>query len=407
MYTLGIYLYIIFVRIAAFFGHKKACAKLSGHKAIFPTLKEKISPDKDYVWFHVSSLARFEQARPMIEKLKAEHPQFRVVLTFFSPSGYNIAKNYQLADVVCYLPFDTKSNVKRFLSILNPKMAFFVKSEFWLNFLLGLKKRGVPVYSVSSLFRKGQVFFYPWGGFGRLALHTFDHLFVQDEKSEELLRSIGVKRVTVVGDTRFDRVLKISEQARQLPIIDAFVDGWEKVFVVGSSWIEDEAVYMPFFNRYKEWKLIVVSHEVDDERLKSIEAQYDGVCARYSKATIEEVRKAGCLIIDCYGLLSVIYRYGSMALVGGGFGHGVHNVLEAAVYGIPVFFGPNNKRSQQAQSLKACGGAFEISSTIALEEKINIFATDANAFKNASNAAGGYVRNNAGVSAIIFKAIGL
>ena len=407
MYTLGIYLYIVLVRIAAFFGHKKACSMLKGHREVFRVLGEKVDPGKEYAWFHISSLGRFEQGRPMIERLRAEHPELRVVLTFFSPSGYNIAKNYQLADVVCYLPFDTKRNVRRFLDVFNPKMAFFVKSEFWLNYLLGLKKRNIPVYSISSVFRKNQVFFRPWGGYGRLALHLFDHLFVQDSKSMELLRSIGVENVSVVGDTRFDRVVKIAEQARQLPVVEAFVEGGSKVFVVGSSWAADEAVYMPFFNRHKEWKLIVVSHEVDDERIRRVESQYDGTCVRYSKASIEDVRKAGCLIIDCYGLLSVVYRYGLMAYVGGGFGPGVHNVLEAAAYGVPVFFGPENQRSRAAQMLKECGGAFEIASTVALEEKVAALTNDAEALEMAGKAAGGCIRGNAGASAKIFQAIGL
>ena len=380
---------------------------LKGHREVFRVLGEKVAPGKEYVWFHISSLGRFEQGRPMIERLRAEHPELRVVLTFFSPSGYNIAKNYQLADVVCYLPFDTKRNVRRFLDVFNPKMAFFVKSEFWLNYLLGLKKRNIPVYSISSVFRKNQVFFRPWGGYGRLALHLFDHLFVQDSKSMEQLCSIGVENVSVVGDTRFDRVIKIAEQARQLPVVEAFVEGGSKVFVVGSSWAADEAVYMPFFNRHKEWKLIVVSHEVDDERIRRVELQYDGTCVRYSKASIEDVRQAGCLIIDCYGLLSVVYRYGLMAYVGGGFGPGVHNVLEAAVYGVPVFFGPENQRSRAAQMLKECGGAFEIASTVALEEKVAALINDAEALEMAGKAADGYIRGNAGASAKIFQAIGL
>lgn len=407
MYTFGIYLYIAFVRLAAFFGHKKAASMLRGHKETFSVLKEKVKPGTDYVWFHASSLGEFEQGRPMIEKLRAEHPEYRVVLTFFSPSGYNPAKNYQQADVVCYLPFDTKRNVKRFLDILNPKMAFFIKYEFWINFLSGLKKRNVPVYSVSSIFRKEQAFFKPWGGRYRLTLHSFNHLFVQNVKSKELLRSIGVNNATVVGDTRFDRVIKILEQARQLPLVDAFVEGGRKVFVVGSSWGEDEAIYMPYFNSHREWKMIIASHEVDDERIKKIQTQYEGRCVRYTKATIEEVREADCLIIDCYGLLSSIYRYGDVAYVGGGFGVGIHNVLEAAVYGVPVFFGPNNRKFQEAQALKACGGGLEISSTVALAEKMNLFAADVQALEAAGKAAGNYVLDNSGATAKIFKELGL
>ena len=407
MYTFGIYIYIFFIRLAAFFGHKKAKKMLAGHREIFSVLKEKLNPDTEYVWFHASSLGEFEQGRPMIEKMRAEHPEYRVVLTFFSPSGYLPAKNYQLADIVCYLPFDTKRNVVRFLDMVRPKMAFFIKYEFWLNFLLELKKRSIPAYSVSSIFRKEQAFFKSWGGRYRLALHCFTHLFVQNVESKSLLKSIGIDDVTVVGDTRFDRVAKILEQARQLPLVDAFVEGDRNVFVVGSSWGNDEAVYMPYFNAHKEWKLIVASHEVGEERVASIISQYEGSCVRYSTATIDEVRKADCLIVDCYGLLSSIYRYGTMAFVGGGFGVGIHNVLEAAVYGIPVFFGPNNRKFQEAQLLKACGGGIEIIATCDFAEKMDAFAVDKELLERAGKAAGDLVAINAGATAKVFESLAL
>ena len=407
MYTLGIYLYIFLVKLVALFGHKKAKKMLAGHKEIFSILKEKVKPGTQYVWFHASSLGEFEQGRPMIEKLRAEHPEYRVILTFFSPSGYIPAKNYQQADIVCYLPFDTKRNVRRFIDLLQPKMAFFIKYEFWLNYLLELKGREIPSYSVSSIFRKEQAFFRPMGGRYRLALHCFTHLFVQNVKSKELLKSIDIDDVTVVGDTRFDRVTKILEQARQLPLVDAFAEGDRKVFVVGSSWGDDEAVYMPFFNKHREWKLIIASHEVNEERVARIVEQYEGKCVRYSTATMDEVVQADCLIVDCYGLLSSIYRYGDMAYVGGGFGAGIHNVLEAAVYGIPVFFGPNNRKFQEAQLLKGCGGGLEIIATCDLEERMNAFAADEALLKRAGKAAGDLVSTNAGATARIFKHLGL
>lgn len=407
MYTFGIYIYIAFVRLAALFGHKKAKQMLEGHKEIFDTLKKNIVPGTDYVWFHASSLGEFEQGRPMIEKLRAEHPEYRVVLTFFSPSGYRPARNYQQADIVCYLPFDTKRNVKRFIDLVNPKMVFFIKYEFWMNFLDELSKRKIKTYSVSSIFRKEQTFFKPWGGRYRLALHSFDHLFVQNERSRDLLKDINVTNVSVVGDTRFDRVIKILEQERQLPLVEAFAEGDRKLFVVGSSWGEDEAVYMPYFNRHKEWKLIIASHEVNDERIKKIEELYGGKCVRYTKADMEAVRNADCLIVDCFGLLSSIYRFGDIAYVGGGFGVGIHNVLEAAVYGIPVFFGPNNRKFQEAQALKECGGGLEIASTIAFEEKMDAFAADEALLDKAGKAAGDYVSSNSGATGKIFKELGL
>ena len=407
MYTFGIYIYIFLVRLAALFGHKKAKNMLVGHRETFRVLKEKLKPGVEYVWFHASSLGEFEQGRPMIEKMRAEHPEYRVVLTFFSPSGYLPARNYQQADIVCYLPFDTKRNVRRFMNMVRPKMAFFIKYEFWLNFLLELKKRSIPAYSISSIFRKEQAFFKSWGGRYRLALHCFTHLFVQNVESKSLLKSIGVENVTVVGDTRFDRVAKILEQARQLPLVDAFVEGDRRVFVVGSSWGYDEAVYMPYFNAHREWKLIIASHEVKEERIASIISQYEGACVRYSTATIEEVRNADCLIVDCYGLLSSIYRYGKMALVGGGFGVGIHNVLEAAVYGVPVFFGPNNRKFQEAQLLKACGGGLEIIATCDFAEKMDAFVADESLLERAGNAAGNLVTSNAGATMRVFESLGL
>lgn len=407
MYTIGIYLYMLAVKLAAFFGHDKAKRLLEGHEAIFSSLEKGVKAGEKYVWFHASSLGEFEQGRPLIEKLRATHPEYRVVLTFFSPSGYRSARNYQQADVVCYLPFDTPSNVRRFLDIVKPEMAFFVKYEFWLNFLSALKKRGIPTYSVSSIFRKEQVFFRCWGGFYRKALHCFTHLFVQNEISKELLASIAVTNVTVVGDTRFDRVTKIAEQAHLLPLVASFAEDGKKIFIAGSSWGPDEAVYIPYFNRTPGWKLIIASHEVNEERIKQIEEQVRGLCVRYTQATIEEVRSAKCLIIDCFGLLSSIYRYGTVAYVGGGFGVGIHNVLEAAVYGIPVFFGPNNYKFQEAQQLKACGGGLEVSSNIEFEEKISAMDNDASVIERAGTAAGTYVSQNAAASARIFKVLGL
>ena len=407
MYTFGIYIYALFVRLAALFGHKKARKMVAGHREIFSTLKEKLDPGAEYVWFHASSLGEFEQGRPMIEKMRAEHPEYRILLTFFSPSGYLPAKNYQQADIVCYLPFDTRRSVRRFLDLVRPKMAFFMKYEFWLNYLLELKRRSIPVYSVSSIFRRGQVFFKPWGGSYRLALHCFDHLFVQNDESKALLKSVGVEKATVVGDTRFDRVAKILEQARQLPLVDAFLEDGRKVFVAGSSWGEDEAVYMPYFNAHRDWKLIIASHEVNEERVSAIVSQYEGACVRYSTATIDEARCADCLIVDCYGLLSSIYRYATVAYVGGGFGAGIHNVLEAAVYGVPVFFGPNNAKFQEAQSLKACGGGIEIIATCDFAGRMDAFAVDGGLLESAGKAAGGLVSDGLGATARIFAHLGL
>ena len=407
MYTLIIYIYIAFVKLVALFGHKKAKQLLEGHKNTFPLLKEKLSKDDSYIWFHVSSLGEFEQGRPLMERIRANNPEYRIILTFFSPSGYNSAKEYKFADIVCYMPFDTKLNAKRFVDMVNPKMAFFVKYEFWLNFLLMLKRRSIPTYSVSSIFRKEQLFFRKWGCMYRGALKCFTHLFVQNEESKRLLSGIGLENVTVVGDTRFDRVVTICEAARQLPLVEAFVEGSKPVFVAGSSWGADESVYMPYFNSNQGWKLIIASHEVNEERFKRIENLSKGVCVRYTQATMDEVRAADVLLIDCFGLLSSIYRYGNVAYVGGGFGVGIHNILEAAVYGMPVLFGPNNAKFREAAQLKECGGGIEISDAECFAKQMRVFEENKASLQLAGDAAGKYVSGNSEASEKILSALGL
>lgn len=407
MYTLGIYIYIALVKLAALFGHKKAKKLVDGHKEIFAKLKEALREDTDYLWFHVSSLGEFEQGRPLMERIRAEHPEYRIVLTFFSPSGYESAKNYANADVVCYLPFDTRLNALRFVKMVKPRMAFFVKYEYWMNFLSVLRKRGVPTYSVSSIFREEQTFFRPWGFYYRGVLRCFKHFFVQNERSKNLLSTIGIDCVTVTGDTRFDRVAKIREAARQLPLVEAFVEGEKPVFVAGSSWGNDEEVYLPYFNENRGWKVIIASHEVDEGRMKAIENRAKGVCVRYTQATMDEVRAADILLIDCFGLLSSVYRYCNVAYVGGGFGVGIHNILEAAVYGVPVFFGPNNAKFQEAQQLKECGGGIEIHDAESFAQRMNLFSSNPVSLQMASEAAGSYVSDNSGATDKILSKLSL
>ena len=260
---------------------------------------------------------------------------------------------------MCYLPLDTPSNVKRFLDLAQPYMAFFIKYEFWQNYLNELQRRNIPVYSVSSIFRKEQIFFRWYGKSYRKVLNTFTHLFVQDEASVQLLRTIGITNTTVVGDTRFDRVLEICRQAKELPLVEKF-KGNHTAFVAGSSWGPDEDIFIPYLNTHPEVKLIIAPHVIDESHLKEITGKLNRTVVRYTQATEERVKEADCLLIDCFGLLSSIYRYGEIAYIGGGFGVGIHNVLEAAVYGMPVIFGPNNKRFREAQGLLQCKGGFEI-----------------------------------------------
>ena len=358
IYNLIIALYTSAVRLAALF-NKKVALMVKGEKESFDILQKQIIRGEKYLWFHAASLGEFEQGRPLIEEIRKTYPQYKILQTFFSPSGYEVRKNYKGADIVCYLPLDTPGNVKRFLDLAQPYMAFFIKYEFWQNYLNELQRRNIPVYSVSSIFRKEQIFFRWYGKSYRKVLNTFTHLFVQDEASVQLLRTIGITNTTVVGDTRFDRVLEICHQAKELPLVEKF-KGNHTAFVAGSSWGPDEDIFIPYLNAHPEVKLIIAPHVIDESHLKEIISKLNRTVVRYTQATEEKVKEADCLLIDCFGLLSSIYRYGEIAYIGGGFGVGIHNVLEAAVYGMPVIFGPNNKRFREAQGLLQCKGGFEI-----------------------------------------------
>lgn len=404
MYSLLIYIYVAAVKLAALFGHRKAKLMIEGHKNVFPELKKRIIKGEKYLWFHASSLGEFEQGRPVIERLRETHPEYRILLTFFSPSGYESAKKYAAADIICYLPFDTKRNVARFLHLVKPAKAFFIKYEFWPNFLNGLKKRNIPTYSVSSIFRKEQTFFKKFDFGYRKTLRCFSHLFVQDRASKELLATIGVDNVTVIGDTRFDRVVKIAADAKQLALVEAFAEG-NNVFVAGSSWTLDEDIFLKYFNEHKGWKLIIASHEVTEGRISEITGKFNGTVVRYTQASMDEVRAADCLLIDCFGLLSSIYRYGKVAYVGGGFGVGVHNLLEAAVYGMPVFFGPNNRKFREAAKLKECGGGLEITCYDDFKQKMDRLSSDEAELAKAGAAAGKYVNGNSGATQKMLRAL--
>jgi 3-deoxy-D-manno-octulosonic-acid transferase len=393
------------VKLAALFSDKPA-KMVKGYREVFDLLQRKIDRNAQYIWFHAASLGEFEQGRPLIERIRKEYPQYKILQTFFSPSGYEVRKNYDGADIVCYLPIDTPSNVKKFVDLVNPCMVFFVKYEFWQNYLNTLYKKGIPVYSVSSIFRPNQIFFRWYGKGYQQVLKTFAHLFVQNEESKQLLAGIGVNNTTVVGDTRFDRVLDICAAAKQLPLVQIF-KGDDLTFVAGSSWGPDEDIFIKYFNAHPEMKLIIAPHVVNDGHLKEIESKLQRSSIRYTKATEENVQQADCLIIDCYGLLSSIYRYGEISYIGGGFGVGIHNVLEAAVYGIPVIFGPNNKKFREAQHLLANKGGFEINGYEDFEQLMNKFLRDEVYLKQSGKAAGDYVKGNAGAMEKIMKRVTL
>jgi 3-deoxy-D-manno-octulosonic-acid transferase len=403
MYNIIIYLYLFGVAIYSLF-NKKVRKMWRGERVAIGLLREKVVSDAQYVWFHAASLGEFEQGRPLMEQMRREHPEFKILLTFFSPSGYEVRKNYEGADIICYLPLDTPFNARRFLRTIRPVMAFFIKYEFWYNYLHILKHRNVPVYSVSSIFRPGQIFFRWYGRQYSRVLKCFTHFFVQNEVSRELLHSIGIDQVTISGDTRFDRVLQIRDAAKELPLVEAFKDD-HNVFVAGSSWPPDEDIFIRYFNEHRNWKLVIAPHVIDEDHLQQIISKLNRKVVRYTQATESEAREADVLIIDCFGLLSSIYRYGEVAYVGGGFGVGIHNVLEAAVWGVPVIFGPNNQRFQEAQGLLASEGGFQIKDYDTFCQLMDRFDTDKAYLQTIGKKAGSFVAQHAGATATILKGI--
>lgn len=404
MYSLVIYLYLFAVKVAALFNHK-ARLLLKGHYHVFKILRAQIQPGERYLWFHAASLGEFEQGRPLMEHIRRNYPQYKILLTFFSPSGYEVRKNYKGADVICYLPFDTPTNVHRFFKYVHPEMAFFIKYEFWQNYLKAMEKRHIKVYSVCSIFRPNQVFFQWYGGQYYKALTRFTWLYVQNEDSKRLLAKRGITNTSVVGDIRFDRVIDIKNTAEELPLIQRFC-GNSLVFIAGSSWEPDENIYIPYFLKRHNCKLIIAPHVVNESRLAALEKKLSAKrVMRYSRTTAEDIADADCLLIDCYGLLSSIYRYGTIAYIGGGFGVGIHNVPEAAVYGIPVVFGPNNKRFQEAQALLKLGGAFEITNAADFKDIMHSLINDADFRRKAGENAGNYIADNAGAVTKIMKTL--
>lgn len=403
VYHLFIAIYAFLARIYALF-NKKASLLVKGQAEAYELLRNKVVPGKQYIWFHAASLGEFEQGRPLMEKIRATYPNYSILLTFFSPSGYEVRKNYEGADIVCYLPFDRLKNVRQFLDLTHPCMAFFIKYEFWKNYLDELHRRQIPVYSVSSIFRANQVFFKGYAKNYAKVLDNFTHLFVQNEESKRLLSTIGIEKVTVVGDTRFDRVLQIREAAKELSLVETFKAG-QLTFVAGSSWQPDEDLFIEYFNAHPEVKLIIAPHVIAEEHLTEIIGKLKRPYVRYTQATMENVREASCLIIDCFGLLSSIYRYGEIAYIGGGFGVGIHNTVEAAVYGIPVIFGPKYQKFMEAIQLLESKGAFSIKNYEELKALLDHLLSDKVFLAQSGKNAGEYVLSRSGATKQIFDCI--
>lgn len=404
LYNLAIHCYSTLARLAAL-KSSKVRAMVKGQQETLETLRKGIEPGRKYLWFHAASLGEFEQGRPLMERIRQEHPELGILLTFFSPSGYEVRKNYKGADVVCYLPFDTPGNARAFLDAARPHMAFFIKYEFWKNYLDELRRRGIPCYSISSIFRPSQSFFKWYGGTMRGILRDFDHLFVQDEASRKLLEGIGIKNATVVGDTRFDQVLSIREKALRLEIADSFSERPGAIMVAGSSWQPDEDLLIEYFNAHEDLRLIIAPHVISEDHLQEIISKLRRPYVRYTQTDPDSAAKADCLIIDCFGLLSSIYHYGQIAYVGGGFGVGIHNTLEAAVWGIPVIFGPKYQKFREAIELRECGGGFSISSLEELHQVLDQLTGNDQLLKESGQKAGKYVESKLGASIRILESI--
>lgn len=404
---MGIALYGAAIRVASPFNNK-AKLILNGRGATMKLLNGKAdnvrvnTGNERWVWFHAASLGEFEQGRPVIEELKKREPETKVVLTFFSPSGYEIRKNYTGADAILYLPADSRANARKFLDAYKPSAAVIVKYEYWYNFLTELKRRDIPTYLISAIFLPAQPFFKWWGGMYREMLGCFTKLFVQDEDSLELLNKIGVKHAVVTGDTRFDRVEQIAKEAKSIPQVEKFLNGADSV-VCGSTWGPDEENLFAYINNYEgDFKWIIAPHEIGEGHISKILSLCKKPVARIS-AMPDNVAECRVLIVDCIGMLSAIYRYGSVSYIGGGFGVGIHNTLEAAVYGVPVIFGPNHKKFREALGLIAEGGAFTYSQPSELSELFNTLLVNQGITKAAGMSARKYVESQLGATPMIVK----
>jgi 3-deoxy-D-manno-octulosonic-acid transferase len=406
VYSFFVVCYGVVLRIAALFNSK---AKLwtDGRRGFFlhlETALKQVNREKNpIVWFHVSSLGEFEQGRPVIEAFRKRWPEKKILLTFFSPSGYEVRKNYDQADFVFYLPLDTPSNSRIFLETVRPEMVFFVKYDFWFNYLKSIHNQHISLYFISALFRKNQHFFTWYGGWFRMHLRQVTHFFVQNRESEELLHSAGIRQVTLTGDTRFDRVAAIAAKPLHMPLIELFCAG-KPVFVAGSCWEPDETVFFPLI-RIKELNLkyIIAPHDTSPARIEYIRKHIEQPVILYSQLNEGNAESAAVLIIDSVGILSQVYRYATVAFIGGGFGSGIHNIQEPVTFGVPVFFGPKYHKFREARDLVKLGGAFSVTSSEELMKKVMEITGNTEEHRSISAVCSNYVAENCGATEKIMK----
>ena len=406
MYKISIYVYYIAIYIASVFRHKKAVQWINGRKNLFSEIEKKVKTSHPLAWFHCASLGEFEQGRPLMEEFRKQYPTYKILLTFFSPSGYEVRKNYNGADYIFYLPIDTPANAKRFLALTNPTLVFFIKYEFWFNYIKQIKNNAIPFFVVSSNFRKSQHYFKWYGFWFRKQLKGVSRFFVQNNNSLQLLNNIHITNGTVSGDTRFDRVMALAQNTMKLPLIEKFCDG-KDIFIAGSTWEPDEDILIKLINSEKtKYKFIIAPHMVDKPHIASlVEKIKKGHVVLYSEADLDNVLYAKVLIIDCIGILSNLYRYGKIAYIGGGFGSGIHNILEAATYGMPVIFGPKYHKFIEAVELIEKGGAYCIHNENEFMQVVMDLITNNKQLREKSAIAREYVQKNIGATQLILKEI--
>ncbi|MDD2381954.1 MAG: glycosyltransferase N-terminal domain-containing protein [Mariniphaga sp.] len=404
-YQLGIFFYSVIIRVVSPF-NSKARQFVRGRRNWRKKLAACIETNGSYIWVHCASLGEFEQGRPVIEAIKKQFPRYRILLTFFSPSGYEIRKNYELADMVMYLPVDTRKNARQFIRIVQPEKVFFIKYEYWYFYIDELKKRNIPFYIISAIFREGQSFFKNnmLGKRYRQMLLKVSHFFIQNEHSARLLQTVGLNNYTISGDTRFDRVATIAQGVKEIPLVEKF-KGSFPLLVAGSTWKPDEELLAGFLNKQSRLKTIIAPHEVTEPNMNRLENLLKKSCVRFSKANESEIHQADVLIIDSVGMLSSLYRYGDVAYIGGGFGVGIHNILEASTFGLPVIFGPNHEKFKEAVELKNLGGAYSLENSKELEKILNDLLADRHKLSEVSGICKNYVINNTGATHTIIKKV--
>ncbi len=405
LYSLSILLYSVLIKLASPF-NIKAGQISKGRARTFAGLKNQIKHDRPIVWIHCASLGEFEQGRPLIEAIKKEKPDYQIFLTFFSPSGYEIRKNYPLADYIAYLPADTKKNAKKLIELVRPEIVFFIKYEFWFHYISELKRKNIPLYLVSAIFRENQLFFKksPWAKWYRKMLFRFEHFFVQDDQSVRLLHQLGIHKITKAGDTRFDRVAEIARNGQSLPLIEKF-KGNSYLVVAGSTWKPDEELLARYIHEHPETKFVIAPHETKRGNIDRLINLLKSPVICYTEVTGQTDMNSQVLVVDTIGILSSIYKYADVAYIGGGFGVGIHNTLEAAIFGMPIIFGPNYLKFQEAVNMVGLGVAFPVSEYPSLNSVLNSLLSDVEKRIEISKKCTSFTDQNLGATSIILNKV--